>query len=746
MSGVPVFDEQGGFLGYRGTAANITERVDAQDQLRLAATVFESTVEGVMVADLEGTIIAVNKAFTEITGYSEAEALGQKPSMLRSQRHDEKFYSDMWASITETGQWRGEIWNRRKNGEVYPQWMNISAVKNDQSMTTRLVSVFTDITPMKQSEERLAHLAHHDALTGLPNRLLFSALLEHSLERVVRNNEQVAVLFLDLDLFKNINDSFGHPMGDRLLQLAAERLSATVRDEDTVARLGGDEFIMLLERVSDMQAAATVSDKILHELNKPFEIEGHKLYVTGSIGISISPNDSTDADVLIKNADAAMYRAKDLGRGNYCFYTKELTSSAMERVVLERELRHALEQDQLVVHYQPQYSLKSGKLVGAEALVRWQHPERGLISPDSFIHVAEECGLILPLGEWVLRASCHQMQEWIEAGLEIGRVSVNVSGQQIERYDLVSMVQKSLEESGLKPWNLELEITESCIMQEAESAIRALTELKSMGVRLAVDDFGTGYSSLLEGLIFSLPIIAIEWFVGSLGQGIVNGDAHFGLVWLLSLVSIIAILSGVSQLHYLGEIIVKSAHDPMTGAFNRGAGEELLEKYYLLAERNRSPLTLIFIDLDHFKSINDQFGHEAGDDVLVRAVQNMLSNIRKVDLLIRWGGEEFVIVAPYASVADHGVIMAHIADVGLGERPDGRAVTASVGCAEYLNDQPATLAQFVECADKRMYLAKQAGRNRICYGDAPEVMSNVGVFGTGPALVVDGELLPGMAD
>ncbi|MES9964787.1 MAG: PAS domain S-box protein [Candidatus Sedimenticola sp. 20ELBAFRAG] len=496
MSGLPIYSDDGEFMGFRGTASNVTGQIDTQDELRLAAAVFDSTIEGVMVVDLDGTIIAVNKAFSDITGYIESEALGQKPSMLKSQRHDREFYENMWATILATGVWQGEIWNRRKNGEVYPEWLNISAVKNERGDVIRYVSVFSDITAKKQSEERLTHLAHHDALTGLPNRLLFNALLEHTLERVERNGEQVAVLFMDLDLFKNINDSFGHPIGDRLLQLVAERLMSVVRDEDTVARVGGDEFILLLERVGNMQAAATVSEKLLHELHRPFVVDGQEMYMTASIGISISPNDSLDGDVLIKNADAAMYRAKEQGRGQYCFYTEELTVSAMERVLLERDLRQALIQNQLVVHYQPQYSLRTGKLVGAEALVRWQHPEKGLISPDSFIHVAEECGLILPLGEWVLRESTRQMRKWMQDGLAIGRVSVNVSGQQIERADLVAMVKETLCDTGLQPWHLELEITESCIMQEAESAIKALAELKMMGVRLAVDDFGTGYSSL----------------------------------------------------------------------------------------------------------------------------------------------------------------------------------------------------------------------------------------------------------
>ncbi|MES9899293.1 MAG: EAL domain-containing protein [Sedimenticola sp.] len=504
MSGIPIFDGKGVFLGYRGTAADVTTQVNAQEELRLAAAVFESTTEGVMVVTVDGTILAVNKAFTTITGYNEDEALGQKPSLLRSERHDSAFYTTMWSAIHKEGHWSGEVWNRRKNGEVYPEWLNISSVKGEQGEVTRYVAVFSDITAIKQSEERLFHLAHHDPLTNLPNRLMFNVLLEHSLERVERIGEQIAVLFLDLDLFKNINDSFGHPTGDLLLQRVAKRLAATIRKEDTVARLGGDEFILLLEQVGNMQTAAAIAEKLLHDLRLPFHINGQELYVAASIGISISPNDGTDGDMLIKNADAAMYRAKDRGRGSYCFYTEELTVSAMERVVLERELRQALEQNQLVVYYQPQYSLLSGKLVGAEALVRWQHPEKGLIHPDNFIPAAEACGLILPLGDWVLRESSRQMSRWLREGVDIERISVNVSGKQVERSDLVSIVREILDQTGLQPQHLELEITESCIMREAESAIKSLAELKMMGVRLAVDDFGTGYSSL--SYLKQLPI------------------------------------------------------------------------------------------------------------------------------------------------------------------------------------------------------------------------------------------------
>ncbi len=494
--------------GQQALIRDISERLRAEERLRQAATVFESTREGVIITDAQRSIIAVNSAFTEVTGYREEEVRGKNPRILSSGRHDDTFYQQMWAAIEQNGYWRGEIWNRRKSGDIYPEWQTISCVRDEAGNVTNYVSVFSDISSVKESEEKLEHLAHHDPLTDLPNRLLFTARVEHALERARRENASVAVLFIDLDHFKNINDSLGHPVGDALLLQVAKRLRSLVRDEDTVARLGGDEFTLLLEQLQSPQRAGAIAAKLVGAFADPFSVKGHQLHVSASIGISLSPSDGEDVATLLRNADAAMYQAKARGRNGYQFYTAELTTSAFERVLLENSLRQALKLHQLEVYYQPQFDLRSGHLVGAEALVRWNHPDMGIVTPDRFIPLAEETGLILPIGEWVLTTVCGEMVRWQEAGLPIERVAVNLSGQQLRRGDLVSVVKQALDATGLVASALELEITEGFIMQQAERAIEVLDHLRGLGVTLAIDDFGTGYSSL--SYLKRLPINTLK--------------------------------------------------------------------------------------------------------------------------------------------------------------------------------------------------------------------------------------------
>ncbi|MEJ1378264.1 MAG: EAL domain-containing protein [Candidatus Sedimenticola sp. (ex Thyasira tokunagai)] len=478
------------------TIRDITREKQAEESMRLSESVFANTAEGIMITDHKAIILRVNPAFSAITDYSMEEVIGATPKIIKSDRHDEAFYQNFWTQLKERGVWEGEIWNRRKSGEVFPVWQNISAVKNQQGEIVQYISVFSDISERKLSEERIRHLAHYDILTDLPNRLLFQERSTHALQRAHREKQNVAVLFLDLDRFKLINDSMGHPVGDKLLQTVARRLVAQIREGDTVARLGGDEFTIVLESLTNPEDAAHVAQKILKAMEVPVEVDGQELLVSFSIGISIYPEDGHDVDTIIRNADAAMYRAKELGRNRYQFYTDELTTQALERVVLERELSKAINEDQLILHYQPQFSFQDGQLIGAEALVRWNHPERGMISPDKFIPLAEESGLIISLGEWVLRTACKAMQRWQVAGYPLQSMSVNVAGQQIQEGHLVETVTQVLEETELDPRYLELEVTETFIMTQAEQGIQTLNCLNRLGLKLAIDDFGTGYSSL----------------------------------------------------------------------------------------------------------------------------------------------------------------------------------------------------------------------------------------------------------
>jgi len=476
---------------------DITERKQAEERLRQTAAVFSNATDGIIITDVNGAIVTINNAITEITGYNEAEVLGKNPNIWRSDRHTNAFFQEMWNTLKQTDQWQGEIWNRRKSGEVFPCWQSIIAIRDsDAGEIKNYVSIMSDITAIKESQERLQYLAHHDLLTSLPNRLLFNDRLEHAMERAYREKCRVGVMFLDLDNFKPINDGLGHPVGDKVLQSVAQRLTAHVRGDDTVARIAGDEFAVILEEVSDSQSVAQVARKMLSAFEYPFEIDGNKLHVTTTIGISIYPEDGKDVTTLVKNADTAMYLAKDRGKNCYSFYTHDLTEAARERLQLENELRESLRRNEFCVYYQPQYSLVTGQLVGAEALVRWQHPEMGLVFPNKFIPLAESTGLILPLGAWVLREACEQMKVWREAGYGIEHIGVNVAGLQIRQGRFGKTVRKVLEETGLAPQYLELEITESFIMQQAEEAISTLEELQGLGITLAIDDFGTGYSSL----------------------------------------------------------------------------------------------------------------------------------------------------------------------------------------------------------------------------------------------------------
>ena len=497
----------------------LVQRGRAMEKLRLGERVLHDTAEGVAITDAAGTLISVNPAFEQITGYSAAEVLGENPRLLKSGRHHAGFYRELWDTLTQAGHWRGEIWNRRKNGEIYPQLLTISAIRDDQQQTTQYVAIFNDISQVKQAQEQLDFLARHDALTQLPNRLLFIDRLEHALQRARDESGHLAVLFIDLDRFKVVNDTLGHPIGDALLHQVARRLATRVRGSDTLARLGGDEFALLLEERADAHSVATLARQLLETLAEPLSVADGSLVITASIGISLYPNDGDDADRLIREADRAMGAAKQQGRNNFQFFTQALTEGAFERLILENALRGAVERNELRLLYQPQVELASGRLAGVEALVRWQHRELGLVSPTRFIGLAEDIGTIHALGAWVLRTACAQMKAWDADGLQVPTVAVNLSAKQLERSDFVAQVQAVLSDCDLDPARLELEVTESMLIRDPDTARAALTALKSLGAKLALDDFGTGYSSLSMLRLLPLDRLKIDQsFVRDIGR------------------------------------------------------------------------------------------------------------------------------------------------------------------------------------------------------------------------------------
>jgi diguanylate cyclase (GGDEF)-like protein/PAS domain S-box-containing protein len=491
----PMNDGAGGLVGVLGIGRDITERRRQDRRLALAAQVFDSTADGVMVAGADQRIIAVNRAFTAITGYDEHEAVGMRPRDLpASGRHGEDFFDEITRAVTESGSWRGEIWSRRKNGEIFPEWRTVSAVKDEHGEFLNYVSVFSDITAVKQAQEALDFMAYHDTLTGLPNRAYFVRRLEGALSAA--GDRRIAVLFVDLDGFKHVNDSLGHQVGDRLLRAVAEAAQACVGEAGIIARLGGDEFVVILERGPDAVAdVAKTAAALNHIFDQPFSVSGRDLYVTASIGVAQAPDDGTDADTLLKHADLAMYAAKSQGRNTFRFYEPAMGEKATQRQQLENALRGALRRNELFLHYQPQFRLSDGALTGVEALARWRSPEFGMVPPDRFIPLAEENGAILEIGAWVLREACRQLAEWRAAGIDLPTMAINLSAQQIKHGRAPDLVIAACRAARIDPSHIELEVTESMAMEQF-SDDNALQGLRDCGVRLSIDDFGAGHSSL----------------------------------------------------------------------------------------------------------------------------------------------------------------------------------------------------------------------------------------------------------
>ena len=558
---VLVWDDSGKFEGILGVGRDISQQRRAEKDLRMAATVFEHSTSAILITDPAGYIVQANDAFSRVSGYEVPQVLDQLPMMLTVEDQQEAHMGYILKQLHQRGSWEGELWLKRRDGEHYPAWVGITAVFDDEGDLASYVCFFSDISERKASEQRIHRLAYYDALTHLPNRTLFQDRLHTALQHAERQHAWVVLMFLDLDRFKPINDSLGHAAGDRMLKDMAARLLECVADDDTVARMGGDEFTLLLQPGATQQAALTraihVAEQILASLVKPFVLEGREFFVTASIGIALSPQDGNELSQLMKNADTAMYHAKERGKNNFQFYQADMNASALERLELESDLRHALEQEEFTLYYQPQFSGDGKRLTGTEALLRWRHPRRGLVPPGDFIPVLEELGLVVEVGEWVLKEACRQLREWHKAKVRVPKVSVNISARQFSDGQLGMRIANILQETGLPPACLELELTESILMREVSEAMQILDGLKRLGLSIAVDDFGTGYSSLNYLKQFPIDVLKIDrTFVDGLPSGEQDAQIARAIIAVAHSLNLAVIAEGVEtheQLEFLRE-------------------------------------------------------------------------------------------------------------------------------------------------------------------------------------------------
>ncbi|PKO33392.1 MAG: GGDEF domain-containing protein [Betaproteobacteria bacterium HGW-Betaproteobacteria-7] len=501
---------QGEFICYEGTVQDISERKQTEEHLRLLAMVFSNSNEAIIVTDAENRIVATNSAFTQLTGYQPEEVLGQNPRLLSAGNTPREVFAEMWTSLHRDGAWQGELWDRRKSGEAYPKWLSVSLVRDEQGNIRNHIGSFIDISELKATQERIRHLAHHDTLTNLPNRFSLNEKLEQAVAFCRRNRMQLALMLIDLDRFKTINDTLGHHAGDELLVEVARRLLGAVRESDIVARLGGDEFVVALPGIGSPDDAAHLADKIAREISRPYLISGQEQRTTPSIGICLFPEDGGEIGDLLKNADVAMYHAKAKGRGNYQFFTEDMNIATTRRMNIESDLRLALERDEFELHYQPQLDLRSGTIVGVEALIRWRHPTRGLVPPGDFIPIAEESGMIAAIGDWVLQEACRQLRLWQDKGIAHVRMSINLSTGQFLDKTLPARIHKLLAQYRLSASLLDLEVTESMSMASPDESISVMKTLRNSGLTLSIDDFGTGYSSLAYLKLLPINTLKID--------------------------------------------------------------------------------------------------------------------------------------------------------------------------------------------------------------------------------------------
>lgn len=506
----PVKDTQANVTNVIVIVNDFTELAQAEQQMRILSCALEQASDMVLVTDIKGVIEYVNPAFEVITGYTREEVIGKKPSILRSGKMESEVYHDLWETLLRGDSFSEVFINQRKDGSIFYEEKTISPVVGPDNNITHFVATGKDISERMRTQERLHYMAHHDTLTKLPNRTLFLDRLRQAMARARWHNRLIAILFVDVDRFKSINEKLGHDAGDQILIQLTKRLSQSTRAGDTIARFGGDEFAILLDDIASEKDVSQLAKKLLDTLAPPFVLEGKEMIISASIGVSIFPSDGEDEDELLRNADVAMYRAKDLGRNNYQFYSNEMSARAFEQLTLENSLRHALKRQEFFLLYQPQVDLTTGEIVGVEALLRWQHPDLGIILPTEFVTLLEETGLIVPVGNWVLETACLQAVQWHQAGFKQLKLSVNLSGRQFNNPNIIKSFQEVIEESTIDPSLLELELTETMLMRNASKTISALNSLHHLGIEIAVDDFGTGYSSLNYLRRFPISTLKID--------------------------------------------------------------------------------------------------------------------------------------------------------------------------------------------------------------------------------------------
>lgn len=577
--GVAKFEADGSVSRMAGSEFDITERRHLDERLRLVASVYENAAEGVMILNKNGIVMDVNNAFETILGFKKSDVVGSRPEMFSSEKKHRSSYSNVWDGLKHFNQWQGEIWTYHKDNSRRPSWLTISCVYDGEELT-HYVGLMTDISQIKQSEQMLYQLAHHDTLTGLPNRLLLNERLEQAMKHAQRRDRYVAVVFVDLDNFKFVNDGMGHATGDLLLKQVAEVLSESVRAEDTVARIGGDEFLLVLGDIGNPDNVAYVVEKLLKKINSKVTLDGQDVRVSASMGVAVYPTDGEDRSTLVRNADAAMYRAKSSGKMNFQFYTEELTKNAIERMSLEADLHDAILNKQLEVHYQPQINTECRGKISVEALLRWNHPKLGYVPPGKFIPLAEEIGLIEEIGTWVLNCACQQMKSWLDSGLGITAVAVNVSSRQLLKGNFPDIVSSALVHADLEARHLELEVTESMLLEEPQFAVQQLNHLKALGASIAIDDFGTGYSSL--SYLKQLPIDKLKidrTFISDIGTNEEGSAITEVIIAMADRLNLKVIAEGVETLEQ--EIfLVNNGCDNMQGYYYcRPLAQEKLLRY-----------------------------------------------------------------------------------------------------------------------------------------------------------------------